>query len=213
MLAALAIAGQVLLLASAWLLPFVSEYRLVDDTISELVLGRYGVVQTAAFVIAGLTTMGLAFAVRTLTAGSWGSVVGSLLVAVYGAGALLSAIFPTDRIDSPADMWPQSATGTIHTIVAIVSFLGVIVGMFVLTWTFARAARWRSLAFWSGLCASGALSLLFAQAEGRWVGLMQRLLVAVIAAWLILVAIRVRSIAAGALNDVPRRKDGDDEYR
>jgi hypothetical protein len=53
-LAALAIVGQVLLLVSAWLLPLVSEFSLIGDHISELVLGRYGFVQTAAFLIAGL---------------------------------------------------------------------------------------------------------------------------------------------------------------
>jgi hypothetical protein len=65
----------------------------------------------------------------------------------------------------------------------------------ILTWTFARAARWRSLAPWSGIVASGALALMFVQGEGPWVGLMQRLLVGVTAARMILVAARVHSIA------------------
>ena len=98
-------------------------------------------------------------------------------------------------------MWSQSTTGLIHTAVAILGFLCVVVGMFVLTRTFARAARWRSLAPWSGLFASGALALLFVQAEGQWVGIMQRLLVGIVAAWMILVAARVRSIAASETVD------------
>lgn len=195
-LAVLAIGTQVGFLASAFLLPLVSEYGFIGDNISELVLGRYGVVQTAAFVLAGLGTLGLAVAIRALTAGSRGSLVGLLLVTVYGLGAILAAIFPTDRIDRPADVGAQSTTGLIHISVGLVSFLAVVVGMFVLTWTFARAVQWRSLALWSGLCASGALALLFAQSEGPWVGLMQRLLVAAIAAWTTAVAARVRSIAA-----------------
>jgi hypothetical protein len=65
-----AITGQVILLASAWLPPLVSEYGLVDDTISELALGRLGAVQTAAFAIAGLGTLGLAMAIRWRTAGT-----------------------------------------------------------------------------------------------------------------------------------------------
>jgi uncharacterized membrane protein YjgN (DUF898 family) len=39
-----------------------------------------------------------------------------------------------------------------------------------------------------------ALALMFVQQEGPLIGLLQRLLVAVISAWLILVALRVRSI-------------------
>ena len=43
--AAIAILGQVVLLGSALLLPLVSEFGFVGDTISELVLGRFGWVQ------------------------------------------------------------------------------------------------------------------------------------------------------------------------
>ncbi|MCC6456993.1 MAG: DUF998 domain-containing protein [Caldilineaceae bacterium] len=203
MLASLAIVGQVFLLASAWLLPVVSEYSLVSDNISEMVLGRYGFVQTIAFVIAGLGTLALAYAIRKLTRGTWGSATGSLLVAVYGVGAILSAIFPTDRIDSQADTLSLSTIGMIHVIVALISFLCIIVGMFVLTRTFALKAQWRSLMIWSGLCASGALALFFVQSEGPWVGIMQRLFVLMASAWMILVAIRVRSLAASGERDIP----------
>jgi hypothetical protein len=194
LLAALAIVGQLVLLASALLLPIWSQYGLIRDNISELALGRFGFVQTAAFVIAGVGTLGLAFAIRQLTKGSWGSRVGSLLIAVYGAGAILSAVFPTDRIDSPTDMSSLSATGAIHIAVAIASFLSVIVGMFVLTRTFARERGWGS--FWrlSVFFPAGSLALIIVQQEGPLIGLLQRALVIVVSAWLILVALRVRSI-------------------
>jgi Protein of unknown function (DUF998) len=102
---------------------------------------------------------------------------------------------PTDRIDSPTDVSSQSTMGWIHSLTALLSYLCVIVGMFILTWTFARDVRWRSLVVWSSLLAGAALSLLFVQAEGSWVGLMQRLLITAISGWLMMVAIRVRSIA------------------
>ena len=106
-----------------------------------------------------------------------GSLGGSILVGVYGTGAILSAVFPTDRIDSPADVWTMSPTSSIHVVVFVVSFVCVIAGMFVLTPTFWRLAQWRSLAPWLVLFPSGALALLVVQTEGPWVGLMQRLLV------------------------------------
>jgi hypothetical protein len=71
-LAALAIVGQLVLITTALLLPIWSEYSLIGDNISELALGRYGFVQAAAFLIAGLGTIGLAFAIRKLTVGSRG---------------------------------------------------------------------------------------------------------------------------------------------
>jgi len=68
--------------------------------------------------------------------------------------------------------------------------------MFLLTWTFAHQARWRSLVVWSSLIAGAALALLFVQAEGPWVGLMQRALISAVSGWLVLVALRVRTIAS-----------------
>jgi hypothetical protein len=167
----------------------------MGDNISELVLGQYGFVQTLAFLIAGVGTLGLAYAIRQLTAGLWGSFTGSLLVAIYGAGAILVAIFPTERIDTPAEVWSQSTIGMIHIAVSIVSFVGIIIGMFILAWTFSKDARWRSLFPWTALFPGGTLALFTAQSEGPLVGILQRALVTVISGWLILVAFRLRAIA------------------
>jgi hypothetical protein len=194
-LATLAIIGQVVLLASALLLPLVSEYRLLGDNISELVLGRFGWVQTLAFIIAGIGTLALAYAMRQLSAGTWGSRVGSLLVGIYGVGAILSALFPTDRIDHPDDVWTQSTTGVIHLVISMVSFVCMILAMFVLYRTFLLDSRWRPLTPWIILLPCAALSLFFSQAEGPWVGLLQRLMVGVTSAWIVIVALRVHVLA------------------
>jgi len=197
-LAVLAVVGQLVLLASAWLLPAISEYHLVGDNISELAIGQYGFVQTLAFVISGLGVLALAYGIHRLTAGIRGSLLGSVFIGIYGVGALVVAIFPSDRIDSKADVWTQSTTGRIHSITAFVAYLSVITGMLVLTWTFARDMHWRSLVVGSALLAGAALALLFVQSEGPWVGLMQRLMITAISGWLILVALRVRSVAAAS---------------
>jgi len=197
-LALLAIVGQGILLASIWLLPAVSEYMLIGDNISELVLGQYGFVQTLAFLMAGVGIIGLAYAIRRLTVGTWGSLTGALLIGVHGVGALLVAFFPTDRIDTPADMLAQSTTGMIHSLVALVSFVAVVVGMVLLAWTFSRAGRWHDITLWAALLATGGVSLLLGQIVtplSPWVGLLQRMFVTVIAGWMILVAFRVRALA------------------
>jgi hypothetical protein len=195
-LALFAVVSQAVFLASAWLLPLASEYRLVGDNISELVLGRFGWVQTVAFVISGIGIIGLAYAIYRLTSGARGSILGPLLIGIYGFGAVVVAIFPTDRIDSRADVYSQSVVGWIHGLTAFVCFLCVLVGMFVLTWTFSRLVRWRSLVVWSAILAGAALALMFVQREGPWVGLMQRLMTTFISVWLLLVANRVRTIAS-----------------
>ena len=195
-LAILTVVGQTVLLASAWILPVASEYRLLSDNISELALGRYGFIQTLAFVLSGLGAIGLAYVIRQLIRGSRGSFVASILIGIYGLAGVIVAIFPTDRIDSSADVVSQSTTGWIHTLTALVAYISVTVGMFILTWTFARHADWRPLVVWSALLAGAALALLFIQMEGPWVGLMQRLLTSTISGWMILVAIRSYKIAS-----------------
>jgi Protein of unknown function (DUF998) len=197
-LAVLTVVGETVLLASAWVLPAVSEYRLLSDNISELALGRFGFIQTLAFVLSGLGVIGLAYVIRQLIRGSRGSSVASVLIGIYGLAGLIVAIFPTDRIDSSADVVSQSTTGWVHSLTALVAYISVTVGMFILTWTFARHADWRPLVVWSTLLAGATLALLFMQMEGPWVGLMQRLLTTIVSGWLILVAIRSHKIASAA---------------
>lgn len=197
-LATIAILSQALLLASAFLLPLVSEYSLVRDTISELVLGRFGFVQTVAFLAAGGGALALAYVLRQLTNGVWGSLFGSLMVAIYGFGAILTGIFPTERIDTAADVWPSSPTGLIHAGISLVSFPCMIVGMYVLFRTFILAPAWRPLVPWIVLFPASALPLFLGQSEGPWVGIVQRLLVLSISAWMILVSLRARAIILDA---------------
>jgi hypothetical protein len=193
-LANLAILGQVILFASAWLLPIVSEYSLLGDYISELALGRYGFIQTAASLLAGAGTLGLAYAIRQLTKGAWGSLVGPLLVGLFGLGAILVAIFPTEQVDTAMDVLTQSATGLIHILVALISFPAMVIGMFILTRTFGLLPAWRSIMRLSVFFPAGSLGLLVVQGQGPLAGLLQRLLIAVISGWIILVALRVRKI-------------------
>jgi hypothetical protein len=197
LLAVLGVAGHAFLAATALLLPLVSEYALIGDNISELAIGRYGHLQTAAFLAAGVGTLAIAVSVRRTTDGAWGSRVGSLLVGFFGLGPIFAAIFPTDRIDTPADLSSMTTVGTVHVATALVSFVGGIAGMFVLTRTFKRDVRWR--AFWpaSLVLAFAALVVFFAQGGGPWVGLYQRMLVGTITLWLALIAFRLFSIARG----------------
>ncbi len=205
-LAWLTVAGQALMAAVAWLLPAVSEYRLISDNISELVLGRFGYLQTLAFLFVGLTTLGLAYTLHKLTGGAPGARIGTLLVGVYGAGAILVAIFPTDRIDMPAQVFAQSPTGIIHVILAMVNFICMIVAMFILSRTFGSIAQFRSLLRPSVLFAASTLALFFAQAEGPLVGLLQRLLVLAISGWMVMVALRIRAVTAWATSEPPTQQ-------
>lgn len=189
----LAVLGQVFLLASSWLLPFVSEYDLVSDHISELVLGNYGLVQTIAFLTSGVSVLALVYLLRGRLVHNAFTSVGLWLLALYGVGAILAGLFPTDRIDGPVDPTTLSTVGLVHSLVSLVSFLAVLVGMFSLTWAFSLTAGWRRLTVWSALLAGSALPMFLSQEQQFRVGLYQRALVTFVALWIIMVAIKARS--------------------
>ncbi|HWM03040.1 MAG TPA: DUF998 domain-containing protein [Actinophytocola sp.] len=191
----LAVAGQLFLLASAWLLPLISEFSLISDTIGELVLGREGGVQALAFLICGLGNVGLAFVLRRFTRELRGSAVMSTLLLLNAVGLIVAGLVPTDRIDSPADMLTLSSDGLVHVAAAFIGLVCAVLAMFVGSWMFGRDCDWRPLVLWSVLLSSGSLALLFAQTQGPLLGLLQRALVTLVSAWMIMVALRARGMA------------------
>lgn len=207
LIAAWAIVGQAFFAATVLLLPLVSEYSLTSDYISELAIGRYGFLQTAAFFAVGVSSLVLALGIRVATKGSWGSRVGSAFFGLYGLGGILVGIFPTDEVDAAGHVGSPTSVGAVHIGVSALAFLFGIAGMFVLSRTFKRDARWR--AFWplSLVLAVAALVafVVSVPSQGPWVGLMQRIFIGTIILWQVLVAFRLRSIARGASAEQPPR--------
>jgi hypothetical membrane protein len=207
LLAAVAIVGLAFFAATALLLPLISEYSLTADYISELVLGRYGYLQTAAFFAAGLGTLALAVGVREATNGSWGTRLGSALVGLYGVGLILAGILPADEIGPAGRVVSPTSVGTMHSVVSALAFVFVIAGMFVLSRTFKRDARWQAVWPWSLVLALATLIgvIVASPSEGPWVGLIQRTYIGTIIIWQVLVAFWLRSIAKGASAEQPPR--------
>ena len=206
LIAAVAIAGLAIFAATALLLPLVSEYSLTADYISELAIGRYGYLLTAAFFATGLGTLALAVGIRMATNGSWGLRLGSALIGLYGIGAILVGIFPTDEIDPAGRVESPTLVGSVHIVVSALAFVLVIAGMFVLSRTFKRDARWRAYLPWSLMLAVAALVAFIAwPSEGTWVGLIQRIFIGTIMLWQVLVAFRIRSIAKAASTEQASR--------
>jgi len=207
LMATVAIVGWAFFAAIALLLPLVSEYSLTADHISELAIGRYGYLQIVAFFAAGFGTLALAWAVREATNGSWGSRLGSALVGLYGVGMFLTGIFPTDEVDLAGRVvGSPTIAGTAHGVVSLLGFLLGLAGVFVLSRTFKRDARWRAVWPWSLALAFVMLVgfIVLAQSAGTpWIGLIQRIFNGTIILWLVLVALRIRSISKGASTEHP----------
>lgn len=190
-----ALGGVACFAASALLLPILSEYTLTSDYISELAIGRFGFVQTLAFLALGIGSLALAVGLRRATRGSWGSLAGTALFGLFGVGVLADALFPIDR----SGMQPQTLAGTVHIMAALAAFVCAVLGMFVLTRTFKRDARWGSYWRLSLVLALAALVTFFLPSEGALAGIYQRIFVGIILTWIVLAALRLRSEPA----DVP----------
>jgi uncharacterized membrane protein YoaK (UPF0700 family) len=90
--------------------------------------------------------------------------------------------------------------GTVHILAGTLAFVCAVLGMFVLTRTFKRDVRWQSYWVLSLVLALGALVAFFLP-SGQWPGIVQRIFLGVVIAWMILAALRLSSIAG-----VPRSK-------
>ncbi len=133
LIAAVAIAGLAFFTATVLMLPLASEYSLASDYISELALGRYGYLQTAAFFAIGVGSLALAVGIREATRGSWGSRLGSAFFGLYSLGAILAGIFPTDEVDAAGRVGSPTSVGAIHIVASLSAFVLGIAGMFVLS--------------------------------------------------------------------------------
>ncbi len=209
LLALLGILGQVFFVVVVALLPFFQPgYSPVHDPISRLLLGPYGFVQSCAFLAAGVGSLALAVGIRRTTRGSRGSLSGPVLIGLYGVGAALAGVVFTDAGGAPA--YPALL---LHAVAAGLIFVFGPAGILFLSGLFARDGRWSS--FYPVSLALGFAALVgladmltvqvglanLVEAVGpvarrfEGFGIVQRVFVGTLILWMMLAALRLRSIA------------------
>lgn len=175
------------------------DYDPLRDSISALALGSgAGWIQNLNFVLTGVLTIGLAFGLLGATGRR--TIWGPALAAVWGAGALLAGVFPTDPDPSYPPLNDGAATlqGMVHNWTAGMGFAALCVSTLVFARWFARGGQ-RGWALYSAI--SGAVFLIFTLLHnyfGRQLGrslsdfggLFQRCAVVIGFAWLTAVAIQ-----------------------
>ncbi len=91
-----AVAGPLVFLATAVFLEFAQpNFSPVRDTISSLVYGRFGWLQTAAFVVLGLTMIAMSIRAGTIMARRHPAILGQTMLSLMGLAFVVLAIFPT----------------------------------------------------------------------------------------------------------------------
>ncbi len=199
-LALVAIVGIVLYIVIdviAQLLP--PHYNPISQAESDLAVGPYGYLMTINFIIRGLLSLLLLIGLARSLSAQDRSLVGLILLGVWAVGALLLALFPTDIAGSGH----VTLHGLIHLFVASIAFVCGAIGEFLLSLRLSASAdeRWRSMRIpmlTIAILALIALILLyFGSSFGlrNIGGLLERLFLGLVLLWILLVALRLRSLS------------------
>lgn len=162
-------------------------YAAGTATISEGALGRFGWLQTAAFIVLGVASVLLAVVLRDTWTGLSG-VVAPVLIAVWGVAVALSGVFPVDE-----GVKGESTSAKIHLMAALVAFVALVTAMWVASFAFRSNDAWSSWSTTSIVASVVATAAFFIMAaapqEGSWGGYAQRGFVMIVVAWLAGVAL------------------------
>ncbi|MDA4122504.1 MAG: DUF998 domain-containing protein [Thaumarchaeota archaeon] len=184
------------------------HYNPISQAESDLAVGPYGYIMTLNFVNRGLLSLVFVYALSMvlLEEGESRRSLGLSLLAVWGLGALLLAIFPTDV---PAT--PVSGHGAIHLLVAAVAFLAGAFGTVALSQEFHRLDSLKGIAQPAKLIADLAvvfalvtlgLGFIVKRLADQIGGLDERIFLGLVLLWMTLVSVhllRSRKVAAGTV--------------
>ena len=192
------LAAYVAIVVITQLLP--PHYNVIRTAESDLAVGRFGWLMTSAFVVRGALSLALVAALTLATHRVARSRLGLWLIGLWGAGALLLAVFPRDLPGAT-----RTAHGGIHALVALVAFFAVGLGELLVSRRIAALEGWRSFA--SGVrrlalvalaacvvaVAALGLSVAGSGGLGSFDGLLERVFLGLVLLWMLLVAVRLRS--------------------
>jgi hypothetical protein len=160
-----------------------AAYHPLSQAVSELALGRGGWLMAIAFCSLGTGTLCLAAVLRRLDSTPR---VGPLLI---GASGLLSYVSAFVHADGPHG---TTTHGQIHQAVGIATFILMIAGMFAVVRAFRHDHRYRVLATptlaWAAAAVGG--FFLIPLSGNAYFGVAQRIFLAIILSWALMVSIR-----------------------
>jgi hypothetical protein len=205
-LASAAVVGVACFVAAAAFLHAIQpDLSPVDDAVSYYMNGRLGWVLGAGLVLMGFGSLALLFALRRFL-GAANARWGLRWLAVWAAGAIVGGIFPPD----PRGHWgnPPSVSGLIHANVAMIAFLAFPIAALLLSGPIGQFVQARRKTRLRLLAYASVLSLLifficlapvFSHHAPRYLGLVERIVLAAYVAWLAAAAFAV----IGTVRTVP----------
>ena len=196
-LAVVGIAGPVLF----WVLLLLAQslhpgYDPWEDSVSRLIFGQFGWLQTTNFCLLTLFTAAFGVAVYLCIAKSLVGRLASLLIVLMGLAQLLTAVF---RVDVNP-LGPKSLAYIIHNWVFIVSAGSFPFGALLLVPSLWSDKRWRPFAYTTIAAVVAVLALDLVWLVSRpiqphlidpWFGVYERILLSIPLAWMIIISVRL----------------------
>lgn len=173
------------------------DHNPIRQTTSQYAVGPYGFLMTSAFLSMSVASFVLVIGLYKRVSPPARSQIGLVLLGIWGVGVLIAMIFPINL-----DGTPLTTSGMIHRISGPVAFLSLAAGAILVSRRFKQDENWRSLhrsaliLSWIMLAAF-IMTFLNIITESGFAGLFQRILLATVVTWFILVAVRLRYIATG----------------
>ncbi len=177
------------------------EYDPIAKQISDLEAGPSGWVQQVNFVVFGLLLVAFAVGLQRGVRPTRAGVVGPAILGCNGVGLVLAGIFPL-REDAAGLVYDPTG---VHTVNGTIFFLSIGIALVVVSPRLRGDPRWRGLATYT-LVTGIALLVLFVAVGALtrpadaplhdWLGLLQRLVLAVWFPCIVVLALRLRRVAA-----------------
>ena len=164
---------------------------------SELGTGPNAIIMNTNFFVTGLLIIAFATGLfKNVHGGRW-TQIGSILLLVFGTGELAGGLFPCDP---GCPIATQSLSQLAHNVDAVITFVAIALAPLLFSLGLNRDDRWqayRSYSIVTGLLAIYLFSIFSAASLGylEYVGLFQRLFLAVMFLWIEVVAIRLLHIS------------------
>jgi hypothetical membrane protein len=164
---------------------------------SELGTGPNAIIMNTNFVVTGLLIIAFGMGLfKNIYGGRW-TQIGSILLGIFGAAEVAGGFFPCDP---GCPLAAQSLSQLAHNADAAVAFVAIAFAPFLVSVGLKHDDRWQSYRFYSlatGIIAMGLFLVFSATSLGNlgYVGLFQRLFLAVPFLWIEVVALRLLRIS------------------
>ncbi len=175
---------------------FTPGYNPIDFSLSRLVLGPLGWLQSTGFILIGLMQLFYATALFSAIPGSPRSRAAHAIFLLFGVGAVMDGIFPTGISSGPA----ATVTARIHVSIGLGAAYALPVVCFLLAGVFRASRDWHGLWVYTlanGLAAAGVVIWrLFLPAVLPWFGAYEAILVLLGFVWMEFLTVRLWQVSA-----------------